>query len=70
MGTKTITITESAYKALAREKRADESFSEVIARLTKEAGRLGDSYGAWKMTDEEARELFTSLDRNWRSARA
>jgi len=68
VGTKTITITEEAYEALAREKRANESFSEVIARLTRETGRLRDCYGAWKMDDEEAEELFASLRGHWRRA--
>jgi predicted CopG family antitoxin len=68
MGTKTITITEKAYEALAREKRENESFSEVIARLTGGAGRLKDSFGSWEMDDEEARELLGSLRGYWRKA--
>lgn len=36
MGVMTITVTEEAYKMLAKEKKEDESFSEVIKRLTKE----------------------------------
>jgi predicted CopG family antitoxin len=68
MGTKTITITEEAYKALAREKRENESFSEVIARLTREAGKLKDSFGSWKMDDEEAQELFAILRGHWHKA--
>lgn len=34
MSTKTITITEDAYRQLRALKRADESFSDVIRRLT------------------------------------
>lgn len=34
MASKTITITEDAYEKLAAHKREDESFSEVIRRLT------------------------------------
>ena len=68
MGVKTITVTEEAYKMLAKEKKQDESFSEVIKRLTKERGKLSDSLGAWKMTDEEAEHIFSSLRRNWKKS--
>ena len=68
MGVKTITVTEEAYKMLAKEKKEDESFSEVIKRLTKERGKLSDSLGAWKMSDEEAQEIFSSLKRHWKKS--
>jgi len=68
MGVKTITVTEEAYKMLAKEKKEDESFSEVIKRLTKERGKLSDSLGAWKMTDQEAQEIFSSLKRHWKKS--
>lgn len=35
MATKTISITDAAYTRLAREKRAQESFTDVILRLTR-----------------------------------
>ena len=35
MGTKTISVTDAAYHRLAQEKRPDESFTEVILRLTR-----------------------------------
>lgn len=35
MASKTITITEAAYARLSREKQPDESFTDVILRLTK-----------------------------------
>ena len=53
MGTKTISITEEAYKALLREKVNKESFTETILRITKKSGKIADCFGAWKMTDEE-----------------
>lgn len=34
MGTKSITVTEEAYRRLKAHKRADESFTDVINRLT------------------------------------
>jgi predicted CopG family antitoxin len=68
MGVKTITVTEEAYKMLAKEKKEDESFSEVIKRLTKERGKLSDSLGAWKMTDQEAEQIFSSLRRSWKKS--
>jgi predicted CopG family antitoxin len=68
MGVKTITVTEEAYKLLAREKKEDESFSQVIKRLTRDRGKLSDSFGAWKMSDKEAEEMFSSLRRNWKQS--
>ncbi|MBI2173065.1 MAG: antitoxin VapB family protein [Candidatus Aenigmarchaeota archaeon] len=35
MGTKTISILDEAYESLKREKENEESFSDVILRLTK-----------------------------------
>ncbi|MBI2576816.1 antitoxin VapB family protein [Candidatus Woesearchaeota archaeon] len=57
MATKTITIMEDAYKALARVKGKDESFSEVIRKLAGE--RKGNveavlsCAGLWKDIDEK-----------------
>jgi len=56
MGTKTVTITEEAYKKLKMEKMEGESFTEVIDRLTdKDKGRkdLMEFAGAWKDFDVE-----------------
>jgi len=68
LGVKKITITEEAYKMLAKEKKENESFSEVIKRLIKDRGRLSDSFGAWKMSDAEAREIFSNLRRRWKES--
>lgn len=70
MGVKTITVTEEAYRLLAKEKKQDESFSQVIKRLTKERGRLSDSFGAWKMSDEETGRIFSELRENWKRSTA
>ena len=50
MVTKTITVTEEAYRALASDKKKDESFSEVILRTHKKKGNVEDIMefvGAW-----------------------
>lgn len=44
MATKTISITENAYKRLVNYKRANESFSIVIERITQKK-KLNDFYG-------------------------
>ncbi|MGB2728249.1 MAG: antitoxin VapB family protein [Halobacteriota archaeon] len=65
MGTKTITITEDAYKKLKVEKMEGESFSEVINRITDKGRKdLMEFAGAWKDFDveeiiKEGREKFT-----------
>lgn len=69
MTTKTITIIENAYNALKREKMKDESFSEVILRLTKKRGSLMDSVGAWKhMTDEEEKRIKKIIEKGWKGS--
>jgi predicted CopG family antitoxin len=51
---------------LSREKKGKESSSEVIKRLARERGNLKDSFGAWTMTDEEEKRIFSSLKKNWK----
>ncbi len=70
MGVKTITVTEEAYLLLAKEKRGEESFSQVIKRLTGDRGRLVDSLGSWKMSEKEAEEVSSSLRKHWKRADA
>jgi hypothetical protein len=38
----------------------------VIKRRARELGDLKDSFGAWTMTDEEGRRIFSSLKKNWK----
>lgn len=65
MTTKTISITEDVYNILILEKQKGESFSDVISRLVKRRSRLSDSFGRWKMTDEEIEEFQSELKKMW-----
>ena len=69
MGTKTISITEEAYRALLREKMDKESFTDTILRITSKSGKIADSYGTWKMTDEEEKTIRDELSKGWRVVR-
>lgn len=68
MGTKTISILDEAYEALKMEKESNESFSEVILKLTGRRGRISDSLGKWKMSEKEAKELEKEIKRAWSSS--
>jgi predicted CopG family antitoxin len=57
MATKTISITEEAYEALLSEKRNSESFSQTIMRLIQGKGKFADSFGKWKMTNQEEQAM-------------
>lgn len=63
MGTKTISIKEEAYERLKAHKRGDESFSDVVNRLTRGDKDPMKAAGLWEGTDagldrEEFREGF------------
>ena len=63
MVTKTITITEDAYRALAIEKLPDESFSELIRRKFGKSD-IWKFAGAWKnMPEEDFSKLKRSMER-------
>lgn len=51
MGTKSLTITEEAYDRLKAHKRADESFTDTILRLTRGDRDVMKGFGA--MADVE-----------------
>jgi predicted CopG family antitoxin len=68
MTSKNISITEEAYNALLHEKKNSESFTQTILRITKKTGKLSDSFGAWKMTDQEEQAILGELSEGWRSA--
>ena len=67
MGSKTITISEKAYWALKKEKLENESFSDVIIRLTKRFGKIMESFGKWEMSDEEEAMIKIDLSEVWSS---
>ncbi|MBN1799895.1 MAG: antitoxin VapB family protein [Candidatus Lokiarchaeota archaeon] len=67
MGSKTITISEKAYRTLKREKLEHESFSDVIIRLTKRFGKIMESFGKWEMSDEEEKKMKKDLNEAWDS---
>jgi predicted CopG family antitoxin len=66
MASKNISITEEAYNALIQEKKKNESFTQTILRITKKTSRLTDSFGAWKMTDQEEQAIVAELSVGWR----
>ena len=64
MESEAITLTEEAYNILVQEKKDNESFADVIIRLSKR-GKLKDCFGAWDMDDEEEKAMFANLRRFW-----
>lgn len=63
MGTKTLTITEEAYERLDDMKQEDESFTDLVLRLTKAEEDVWKGCGEWTGTGfaeavEKEREKF------------
>jgi len=64
MTIKSLTITEEAYTALKTIKHGDESFSEVIVRISKEKiGLTAKFFGALKINEKEAKEIEHNFKR-------
>lgn len=62
MTTKTITITEDAYRLLAREKNKDESFSELIKREFSKKTKISDLIGLWgDISENEYKEMLKAV---------
>lgn len=65
MSSKNITITEDAYERLKALKREDESFSELVVRLTENADRMefaGSCPGLREHVETAQEELEASLE--------
>ena len=62
MAFKTITIKEDVYNELAGVKSNDESFSELLHRLSKNTKpSLRRFYGAWKCTKTEQKRIEKTI---------
>lgn len=69
MGTKTLTITEEAYDRLKAHKREDESFTDVVLRLSAETepdvmkgfGAFADADGFREAVEDAGAELDDGL---------
>lgn len=59
VATKNITIKESSYERLKASKRADESFSDVIDRLTDKNADILDGFGIFE--PEEGQSEYADL---------
>ena len=66
MATKTLTITEDAYGRLATAKEENESFSEVINRIT---GKVSLLSIAGILTEKEADKLEASIAKSRQRSR-
>ena len=65
MGTKTITIMDDAYELLSRNKRKDESFSDVVRREFSKKGSILDLAGAWSdLSDKDAEEMEKAIKKS------
>ena len=65
MVTKTITVTEDAYNAIKWLKQENESFSELLKRLSKKPVTSDDLFGILNDTPKEA-ETFARRVQEWR----
>ncbi|MFH1073444.1 MAG: antitoxin VapB family protein [Nanoarchaeota archaeon] len=62
MGTKVISIMDDAYELLRKNKKPNESFSEVIRRVVPKKRNIMEFAGAWAdMTDAEADRMMRNI---------
>jgi len=67
MTTKTTNIMEGAYKALKREKKANESFTDTILRLTNRGGSVSEYFRSWKVSRGETERIKKEIDVIWKN---
>ena len=64
MGTKTISIMDDVYELLARNKKAEESFSDELRRILPKKRSIMEFAGAWKdVTEGEAERMKARISR-------
>lgn len=63
MGSKNISLDDEAYRRLKKEKNGNESFSDVVKRLTRPMKRksLLSFAGTWKLSSDELEMMKTAL---------
>lgn len=71
MGTKTIRVREEVYEVLKAHKRPDESFSDLLERLTDRSNRFERGFGALADVDFESSldELDDRMDDAFRGTK-
>jgi predicted CopG family antitoxin len=64
MGTKTIRVSDEIYERLETRKQDDESFTDLLERLTDEERDIYAGFGAWSDSDatEAMREAHDDLN--------
>lgn len=55
MATRTIRVSEEVYERLEARKLDDESFTDLLARLTEQERDIYTGFGAWEGTDRPER---------------
>ncbi|RMF54799.1 antitoxin [Candidatus Woesearchaeota archaeon] len=64
MGTKTISIMDDVYKMLARNKKRNESFSDLLRRTFNKKGDISRFVGAWQhIPDRDIDEMKAAIKR-------
>ncbi|MBS3102948.1 antitoxin VapB family protein [Candidatus Woesearchaeota archaeon] len=65
MATKTISIMDDAYELLVRNKKKDESFTDVIRREFSKKGSILDLAGAWSdLSDNDIEEMENAIKKS------
>jgi len=64
LGSKNISLDDEAYRRLKKEKNGNESFSDVVKRLTRPMKRksLLSFAGTWKLSSDELEMMKTALN--------